>query len=54
MMYGLAFWIPYFGHFGGQLNQYQFRSCMYPSVTMAYAFGFASLLTLGFPEMPKA
>jgi alpha-galactosidase len=34
MTYGIAFWLPYFGHEGGHLNPYQFRSNMYPSIVM--------------------
>ena len=30
--YGLASWLPYFGHAGGQFDTYTFRSNMYPSV----------------------
>jgi alpha-galactosidase len=36
MTYGMAFWLPYFGHDGGHLTRYQFRSCMYPSVIMVH------------------
>jgi alpha-galactosidase len=30
--YGIALWLPYFGHAGGQFDTYAFRSNMYPSV----------------------
>ena len=30
--YGLALWLPFFGHAGGQFDTYAFRSNMYPSV----------------------
>jgi alpha-galactosidase len=30
--YGIALWLPYFGHAGGQFDTYTFRSNMYPSV----------------------
>jgi alpha-galactosidase len=30
--YGLALWLPYFGHAGGQFDTYTFRSNLYPSI----------------------
>ena len=36
MTHGIAFWFPYFGHVGGQLDPYTFRSNMYPSVLMTH------------------
>ena len=31
--YGLAFWLPYFGNAGGEMDPYVFRSNMFPAVT---------------------
>lgn len=31
--YGLSMWIPYFGNAGGQIDEYLFRSNMYPAIT---------------------
>jgi alpha-galactosidase len=31
-LYGLAFWLPYFGNCGGQMDPYVFRSNMYPAI----------------------
>jgi alpha-galactosidase len=31
-VYGLAFWLPYFGNCGGQMDPYFFRSNMYPAI----------------------
>ena len=36
MTYGMSFWLPYFGHDGGHMNPYQFRSSMYPSVIIVH------------------
>lgn len=32
-IYGLAFWLPYFGNCGGQMDPYVFRSNMNPAIT---------------------
>ncbi len=36
MTYGLAMWIPYFGHMTGYFDPYTFRSNMYPSGIMDF------------------
>jgi len=36
MTYGIAFWLPYFGHWGGHLDPYTFRSNMMPAMIMGY------------------
>ena len=36
MTYGMAMWIPYFGHMTGYFDPYTFRSNMYPSGVMDF------------------
>ncbi|MCL5098647.1 MAG: alpha-galactosidase, partial [Candidatus Omnitrophica bacterium] len=36
MTYGIAFWLPYFGHWGGQLDPYTFRGNMMPAMIMGH------------------
>ncbi|OQA00860.1 MAG: Alpha-galactosidase [Planctomycetes bacterium ADurb.Bin412] len=36
MTYGIAFWLPYFGHWGGHPDPYTFRSNMMPAMIMGY------------------